>query len=280
MYKNLLKKYESDIELVDDKSISYDDAKEKLKELVLAKAQEYDTIDENMFEEIAKGAFNRGLSILGTLGILASGAHDFNKQSSQPKPKTQQQIQQEKQKIQDAYDQARREGQEIIGKYEKKSRDGKIDNFLKTIAMNESSGGKNTNHKQMKTGIHAGTSAFGTYGLMPNTIREMANRMDKYHPMKMYANMENHEMTNSLKKNPEHEGQVAKFMANHLYDKFGGDENKMAYSWFNGHNLTNDHFKTSHKDYQNHDYVKKYQKHKAGFDQPKIKDSNSVASNK
>ena len=128
--------------------------------------------------------------------------------------------------------------------------------------MNESSGGKNTNHKEMKAGMHAGDAAVGQYGLMPNTIKEMANRMDKNHPMKQYAKMDNDAISKSIKQNPDHENQIANFMANHLYDKFGGDENKMAYSWFQGHNLTNDHFNTSHKDYMDHNYVKKYQKHK------------------
>jgi hypothetical protein len=265
-----------------EKTISYEDAKEILRDFVLAKTQECDTIQEmELLEKNLKNAFAKGLTILG----MIHGVNSMNPKTPAPKPKTQQQIQQEKQEIQNAYDQAKQEAQQIEAKYKDKSRNGNIDNFLKAIEMNESSGGKNTKHKEMKSGIHAGTSAYGNYGLMPNTIREMANRMDKDHPMKMYAGMENDQITESMKKNPDHQGKVARFLAEHLYDKFGGDENKMSYSYFNGHNLTNDHFKTSHKDYMDHPYVKKYQKHRAGFDKPQPKlqpqtdTNNNVASN-
>lgn len=168
--------------------------------------------------------------------------------------------------VKQAREQARAEGQAIIDEYESKNKNKNIDSFLKAISLNESSGGKNTNHKQMKQGIHAGDSAVGQYGLMPNTIKEMARRMGSDNPMAQYAKMDNKKLAESIKKNPDHENQIANFMANHLHDKFGGDENKMAYSWFQGHNLTDNHFNTSHKDYQNHDYVKKYQKHKAGLE--------------
>lgn len=279
MYKELLRKHEELFKNEEPSSeITHDEAKKMLKELILEKSQECDSINEDMFEELFKGAFTRGLSILGTLGILATGAQDMGKKPVEPirtSPQETKKIQQE------AYNQARQEGDEIIGKYQENSKKENRDSFLKAIAMNESSGGKNTNHAEMKSGIHAGTSALGTYGLMPNTIREMANRMDGDHPMKMYAGMENHQISQSMKKNPGHEGEVAKFMADHLHEKFGGDEDKMAYSWFNGHNLTDKHFATSHKDYQNHDYVKKYQKHKSQLvNKQPISPESSVASNK
>ena len=52
-----------------------------------------------------------------------------------------------------------------------------IDNFLEAIAGVESSGGVNFNHPTIKTGIHKGQRAAGTYGLMPNTVKEVVNRM-------------------------------------------------------------------------------------------------------
>jgi len=128
--------------------------------------------------------------------------------------------------------------------------------------MNESSGGINTNHKEMKHGIHSGDSALGQYGLMPNTIKEMAGRMGKDNRLSHYAKMDNNKVVESIKNNPQHEHQIASFMANHLHDKFGGDESKMSYAWNQGHNLTPEHFKTSRKDYKNHDYVQKYHKNK------------------
>lgn len=41
--------------------------------------------------------------------------------------------------------------------------------FKKALRIIESSDGKNTNHKLLTTGIHAGTRAVGEYGMMPLT---------------------------------------------------------------------------------------------------------------
>lgn len=172
-----------------------------------------------------------------------------------------------------AREQARAEGQAIIDKYEGENKNKNIDNFLKAISLNESSGGKNTNHKQIKQGIHAGDSAIGQYGLMPNTIKEMARRMGSDSPMAQYAKMDNKKIAESIKQNPDHEKQIANFIANHLYDKFGGDENKMAFAYNQGHNMNANHKKFLSGDYKNHDYVKKYQKHKLQINSAKQDDN-------
>jgi hypothetical protein len=247
-------------------------------DMLFKKCEEHsEDIDiEDLRKNWRKGVAN----LVGLLG-LAHGAHYMadmpQPKSEREKSPTYQRIMEQRsqkaktrepssglsdqQQIKQAYEQARQEGQSIINKYDKTNSD--LDSFLETISMNESSGGKNLNHKQIKEGLHAGDSAVGQYGLMPNTIKEMAGRMGKDSPMAQYAKMDSKSIADSFKKNPGHEKEIAKFMANHLHDKFGGDENKMAYSWFQGHNLTNDHFNTSHKDYANHDYVKKYNKHKS-----------------
>jgi hypothetical protein len=237
----------------------------------------------NMNTEELRKNWRKGVAnLVGILG-LAHGAHYM---ADMPRPKserekspTYQRIIKERaeknknrepsanlspeDQVKQAREQARAEGQAIIDKYKGENKNKNIDNFLKAISLNESSGGKNTKHKKMKQGIHAGDSAVGQYGLMPNTIKEMAIRMGSDSPMAQYAKMDNKKIAQSIKENPDHENQIANFMANHLHDKFNGDENKMAYSWFQGHNLTDNHFNTSHKDYQNHNYVKKYQKNKA-----------------
>ena len=127
--------------------------------------------------------------------------------------------------------------------------------------MNESSGGKNTQHVQMKHGIHAGDSAVGNHGLMPNSVKEETTRMGRGGALhRIYANMPNEKIGDSLAANPKHYNAITNHLANRLSDKFGGDESKMAYSWNQGSNLTNDHFKEGggHSKYQDHDYVKKY----------------------
>ena len=59
----------------------------------------------------------------------------------------------------------------------------------------------------------------------------------------------------SFKQNPEHEQDIAKFMANHVYKKYGGDFNKMSWSWLNGHNTTN-----FPENFKNHYYVERFNK--------------------
>ena len=244
---------------------------------------------EEILEKGVKDAFAKGLTVLA----MIHGTHYMsqlpNKPSERTKTPTYQRIQEkmdaknrgpaesisDADQIKQAGDDARADGQAIIDKYQDQGKN--IDNFLKTISMNESSGGKNLNHQQMEGGLHAGDSAVGQYGLMPNTIKEMSKRMGSDHPLSAYSKMDNKSIAESIKKNPEHENEIGKFMANHLSDKFGGDENKMAYSWFQGHNLTDKHFETSHKDYLDHDYVKKFQKHKEQIQ--KTPTDESLASN-
>jgi len=138
----------------------------------------------------------------------------------------------------------------------------KIDNFLKTTSMIESSGGKNLKHPKIDSGIHAGDKAVGQWALMPKTIKELAGRMADNPEIAPYAKMNSKKISQELSQNPHHEKQVASFLANKLYDKFGGDENKMAYAWNQGHNINPESFKTNRKDYLKHDYVKKYNKYK------------------
>lgn len=146
--------------------------------------------------------------------------------------------------------------------------DQKINEFLQAISLNESSGGKNLKHKTMKSGMHRGDTAIGQYGLMPNTVQEMAGRIRRDlgsdHPLVAYKKMDEKQMRESFKQNPEHEEDMARFMADHIHKKYGGNENKMAWSWLNGHNTTN-----FPKDYENHYYVQRYNKHIEQVRKPK-----------
>lgn len=276
MYKKTLEK----ILKTEIQSFSEEQVFEIVKDFLLKKCEEYkDDFENEDLKKSWKKAFKNGITILGMLQGLDNISKLSNKPTERSQTPTYQRILKERaeknknrepsanlsaeDRIKQAREQARAEGQAIIDKYENKNKNKNINNFLKAISLNESSGGKNTNHKKMMQGIHTGDKALGQYGLMPNTIKEMAVRMGKDHPMSKYAKMDNNTITQSIKENPDHENQIANFLANHLYNKFGGDENKMAYSWFQGHNLTNNHFNTSHKNYMNHDYVQKYNKHKS-----------------
>jgi hypothetical protein len=207
---------------------------------------------EEQLEKNIKRAFKTGLSLIGLIhGAQYMG--DFP-QDSAPEPQAIERSTESPTEL--------REPADYPMAPEQPQSSGKED-FLQAIRLTESSGGTNTNHATMKRGIHAGTAAIGDYGLMPNTVNEMAVRMGRKHPLNSYAKMDQNEIRDSFKKNPDHEKQMADFMADHVNKRFGGDERKMAYAWFQGHNLTNNHFKNDekHKNYLDHDYVKKYDKH-------------------
>lgn len=252
MYKNILENMaknncsdvKSEKELLSNKQI-----KKIMVDTLLKKHEENKNIPLDVLVKSWKKAFTNGVTVLG----LLHGAHYMNNSNN---IKTQEQKQADTKQIEQARVDARNEGQSIIDK--NLGKDGKIKSFLDRISMIESSGGKNMNHKRMEHGIHAGDAAIGKYGFMPNTVKEMANRMGKDHPLNSYSQMDNAQIEKQLAQNPEHQDKFANHLANHLHDKFGGEEHKMAYSWNQGHNLTPEHFENKHKDYKNHDYVKKY----------------------
>lgn len=262
MYKKILEQINEKINAKDDsinklnvpklavseKQISHKEATDMLKELILKKYQEFEHVNSEILEKNIARAFKNGISLLG----LIAGAHHINPPDKVKQPQAMERsIASEKQN-----NQASKE-------YSKESfRGNQVKNFLKAISMNESSGGINTNHATMEHGIHAGDAAVGKYGLMPNTIKEMAVRMGRGNPLHSYSKMNNEEISAKIKKNPKHEEEIANYLANHLYDKHGGNESKMAYSWNQGHNLTPKHFETNHKDYKNHDYTQKYIKNR------------------
>lgn len=241
MYKEFLeeiKKAESEDEISEVEAIDI------IKDFIIKKSSNFNVSEEDL-KKGAMQAFRTGVGLLG----LIHGAHLMTHPEANTNPAS---------AVSEQKEQTVERKAAPEGSYKNKS----IKNFLKGISMNESSGGINTDHEQMKSGIHAGDSAYGKYGLMPNTVREMANRMGKKHPLNVYAHLESEDIKSNLKKYPHHEEKIASFMANHLHDKFGGDESKMSYSWNQGHNLTNDHFSSSHKNYKDHPYVQKYIKNK------------------
>ena len=144
-----------------------------------------------------------------------------------------------------------------------------IDNFLSIIGQIESSGGTNFDHAEIQDGMHEGHRAAGTYGLMPNTIDEILNRMrlqGEVNPnLQSLSEMSPEEKKLAVENNPDMENALARSLANRVLDNQNNDEEKAAYSWFQGHNMSPQDI--DEQDYQNHDYVKKYNKFK------KIKDT-------
>ena len=133
----------------------------------------------------------------------------------------------------------------------------KIDKFLEKIGQLESSGGTNFDHKEIKSGIQRNTKAIGTFGLMPNTVKEIVKRTDSK-DLNFLLKMNPDEKKELLESNPDLEYKLARQLASHVLEKQEGDEEKAAYSWFQGHNLSPERIEK--KDYKNHPYVTKFRK--------------------
>lgn len=139
---------------------------------------------------------------------------------------------------------------------------------LKPIKMIESTMGTDTNHRQMTSGPHAGTSAYGAYGLMPMTIMETLNKnpalMHKYHDFKgLDYQRDNDKIHGLMSRYPQAEVDIANAHWNRLRHVFGNDSNKMAHAWLNGVTGT---LRTPDEEIQSHPYVQKYNKFKKMLD--------------
>lgn len=126
----------------------------------------------------------------------------------------------------------------------------KINALLKKISQLESSGGTNINHDLMQHGIHTGDRAIGQYGLMPNTIQEVARR----NQMKDVLAIPKEEL--SSKFTPEMENQVARKLAELVLTRSKGDEEKAAYRWNMGHNMPSNRITPEALNQSN--YIQKY----------------------
>lgn len=116
--------------------------------------------------------------------------------------------------------------------------------FLKLMRVLESSGGKNTNHRTMEGGMHKGQAAIGEYGMMPNTVKEMAGRRmaagDATELDKMLVEADPNSIKAILAQNPDKYKQYSEQLADHVLDKSGGDPAAAASGWLYGHNMSKD----------------------------------------
>jgi hypothetical protein len=131
-------------------------------------------------------------------------------------------------------------------------------NFLKLMSLMESSGGKNIQHQPITTGLQAGSTAYGQFGLMPNTVKEMAKRRKSNGSAddndQQIINSDNDGITNTLQQHPELEQRYAQDLAQKALDKSNGDVVDAAYRWRWGQNLPQeriDEIKKKNPDYFN-----------------------------
>lgn len=137
-----------------------------------------------------------------------------------------------------------------------------IKDFLNKIMQIESSGGTNFNHRTIASGMHEGDQAIGRYGLMPNTIREIINRRrlrgTSTPELQDLDQLDHQALKERIEANPDLEQELAEQLAQHVTQKQMGDEDRAAFAWQNGHNLTPD--RISNEQLQQSPYVQKYEK--------------------
>lgn len=135
------------------------------------------------------------------------------------------------------------------------SREQDINAFLDNIAQIESSGGKNFNHKMVTdpSSMHYGKTAIGTFGFMPDTVKEIAIR-NKDPKLQALLKMKDEQIKAALEMNPQLEREFASKLAEHVYDNQAGNLEKAAQAWYTGHNRK----KISDKELEKSDYVKKF----------------------
>lgn len=115
------------------------------------------------------------------------------------------------------------------------------DHFLHNVMQVETSGGTNLKHPKVKYGLQRGTTAVGKFALMPNTIKEIANRyrlQGNNHPeVSAIHQMPVRQVGDYVSKNPHVELELARSLARHVVGRHGNNE-RAAYAWKYGHNLT------------------------------------------
>lgn len=131
-------------------------------------------------------------------------------------------------------------------KYERKE-------MLRTIASVESQNGKFVDHETTKSG----ETAFGKYGLMPNTIHETIKlNPDLKQKYGKAANLSGHDLQHFMQDNPGLEDQIAEKHVARLEHHFGQNPSAIGYAWLNGVTGTYKAQK-SKKDLNDHWHVKK-----------------------
>lgn len=134
--------------------------------------------------------------------------------------------------------------------------------FLQLMSILESSGGKNTNHPTVSSGIQAGDTAVGEHALMPNTAKELANRKmlsgEANISDEVVLNSDNKQVEQILKNNPELQNKYVNDLANNVMDNTQ-DPALGAVAWRYGHNIKDPNELKSLAD-QNPEYMNRIKK--------------------
>lgn len=182
----------------------------------LNKSSENSRINTVTEEDLMKGRLLRD-SIIGNAVMLGLAINDSipNKTPTTQAPAAQYQIHQTEQK------------QSPVDNFKEK--------MLRTVSSVESGSGANYNHKKISTGLNAGHSAAGNYGLMPITTKEIVQSNPSL--SKKYGhllNMSPDQIKNELEKSPKMQHEIAGAHLDKLTKIFGKNPAKIGYAWLAG----------------------------------------------
>jgi hypothetical protein len=108
-----------------------------------------------------------------------------------------------------------------------------FDAEISALSRVESSGGMNTRHPMMKTGMHAGTAAGGFWGVMPLTAKDViASNQAEFRQYIGYAFMTNSDLTEALNRDRAFDRKIALFMWAKLRQSMSKEQ--AACAWFRG----------------------------------------------
>ncbi len=146
----------------------------------------------------------------------------------------------------------------------------KYDDFLKAISGVESSFGQNTQHPEIQEGIHAGDSAIGQYGVMPETAIDISNKLGNLKSdlgqymqqvdlpeVKQLGSLDKEQVKEKMQ-DPKIMQQLVRLLATQQDLKQQGDEDRMAYTWNQGSNIPKEDI--SDEDLNKSKYVNEFRK--------------------
>lgn len=109
--------------------------------------------------------------------------------------------------------------------------------FKKLMMAVETDNNPNAKHREIASGMHAGTSAIGMSGLMPVTAQEMVKNKPKKDVLDKVILKSNPELvTTILKDNPEKYQELVDKLSNKMLDNSDGDPVDAAIRWRWGQN--------------------------------------------
>lgn len=131
----------------------------------------------------------------------------------------------------------------------------------------ESSNGQNKDHAVITSGPNAGQQAGGSYGILPNSLRDFArqsmNRKMEVDPdLLREMNKQPEEVTQDLNNDSSLDDKAAEMGLRLINQKTGGDEDKTAYAWRTGHNQSDEALA---KGAAEHPYVQAYRKERENY---------------